>query len=94
MKNQKVKRMTGIAILTAVTIVLALISNNVTIATVNINLALIPLVVGACIYGPTAGLLLGIVDGALICTVFFSVVSYVFITVFVAKISSSTSSVS
>lgn len=67
MKNQKVKRMTGIAILTAVTIVLALISNNVTIATVNINLALIPIVVGACIYGPTAGLLLGIVDGALIC---------------------------
>ena len=32
MKNQKVKRMTGIAILTAVTIVLALISNNVTIS--------------------------------------------------------------
>ena len=67
MKNYRVKRMTGISILAAVTIVLALISNNVTIATVNINLALIPIVVGACIYGPTAGLLLGIIDGALIC---------------------------
>lgn len=54
MKNYRVKRMTGISILAAVTIVLALISNNVTIATVNINLALIPIVVGACIYGPTA----------------------------------------
>ena len=37
MKNYRVKRMTGISILAAVTIVLALISNNVTIATVNIN---------------------------------------------------------
>lgn len=68
MKNNKIKRMTGISILGAVTIVLALISNYVTIGTVNINLALIPIVLGACLYGPSAGFFLGCVDGALICT--------------------------
>lgn len=66
MKNKSIKKMTGLSLLTAVTVVLALLS-NVTIGTVNLNLALIPIVVGACIYGPSGGLFLGIVDGALTC---------------------------
>lgn len=68
MKNKRVKKLTGIAILSASTVVLALISNYVTIGTVNLNLALIPIVVGSCIYGVSAGLFLGIVDGILVCT--------------------------
>ena len=60
MKNRSIKKMTGLSLLTAVTVVLALLS-NVTIGTVNLNLALIPIVVGACIYGPSGGLFLGIV---------------------------------
>ena len=67
MRNNRTKEMTGIALLSAVTVVLALVSNYVTIGTVNLNLALIPIVVGACIYGPSAGVFLGIVDGVLVC---------------------------
>ena len=66
MKNNRIKKMTGVAILTSVLVVLALISNYVTIGTVNINLALIPIVIGACIYGPLAGLFLGVIDGVMI----------------------------
>ena len=66
MKNNRIKKMTGVAILTSVLVVLALISNYVTIGTVNINLALIPIVIGACVYGPLAGLFLGAVDGVMI----------------------------
>lgn len=62
----KTKRMTSIAILGAICVVLGLISNYVTIGSVNINLALIPIVVGACIYGPLVGLGLGVIDGIII----------------------------
>jgi len=67
-RSEKIKKMTGVAILSAVTVVLALISNYVTIGTVNINLALIPIVIGACLFGPSAGFFLGCIDGILICT--------------------------
>ena len=67
MGSYKVKKMAGIGILSAVTVVLAFISNYIPGLAVNINLALIPIVVGACIYGPASGLFLGIVDGVLIC---------------------------
>ena len=65
--KDKIKRNNGIAILIAVTVVLAFVSNYVTLGSVNINLALIPIVVAACIYGPVAGLILGLVDGLIIC---------------------------
>lgn len=67
MGSYKVKRIAGIGILSAVTVVLAFISNYIPGLAVNINLALIPIVVGACIYGPKSGLFLGVIDGILIC---------------------------
>ncbi len=64
--SQKIRKMTGIAVFTAVTVALAFFSNYVAFGSVNINLALIAIAVGACIYGPYAGLFLGMVDGAII----------------------------
>lgn len=64
--SKKIRLMTGIAIFTAVTVVLAFFGNYVTFGPVSINLALIAIAVGACIYGPLAGLFLGVVDGAII----------------------------
>ena len=62
----KTKRISAISVLGATTFVLALISNYVNFGSVNINLALIPIVIGACIYGEVVGLALGIVDGIII----------------------------
>jgi uncharacterized membrane protein len=64
--SQKIRKMTGIAIFTAVTVALAFFGNYITFGPVSINLALIAIAVGACIYGPVAGLFLGMVDGAII----------------------------
>ena len=60
MKNSiMIKRLVGISILTALVVVLQLLGNYITIGTVNITLALIPIAVGAILYGPVAGLFLG-----------------------------------
>lgn len=63
-----IKRMVGIAVLTALVIVLQLLGNNVQFGTVSITLALIPIAMGAILYGPFAGLFLGVVMGAIVLT--------------------------
>ena len=65
MKNISVKKITGVAILVALVIVLQIIGNYVTLGPISINLALIPIAIGAIMFGPLAGALLGLVDGVL-----------------------------
>ena len=60
------KTITGLGLMTALVVVLQIISNYVQIGPVSINLAIIPVVIGAILYGPICGLLLGLVDGAII----------------------------
>lgn len=67
-KDKKIKKMAMMASLTALTVVLQLIANYIVIGTVSINLALIPLVVAAILYGPLGGGFIGLVIGALILT--------------------------
>lgn len=57
------KKITGTALLTAIELVLIVISNYVAIGPVNINLALIPIAVSALLYGPLSGLFVGLVNG-------------------------------
>ena len=67
MKNRLlIKKMTGIAMLAVIVCIFALISNYITFGSVNITLALIPIVIGAIIYGPLAGFLLGLVNGIMV----------------------------
>ena len=69
MNSQKIKRMVGIASLAAVVVVLQLIANYIPgPGGVSITLALIPLVIGAIIYGPTGGAILGVIMGGIILT--------------------------
>lgn len=75
MRNNKTKKMAGIAIVIAVEIVLGFISNYVTIGTVSINLGLIAIIIGACIFGPIVGFALGLVNGA-ICLVAPATLAY------------------
>lgn len=69
MKNSlKTKRLVGIASLAALVVVLQLISNYIQFGTVSITLALIPMVIGAILYGPLTGFGLGAIMGIVILT--------------------------
>lgn len=57
------KTMTGTALLTAIELVLIVISNYVKIGVINLNLALVPIAVAAMLYGPLSGLFVGLVNG-------------------------------
>ena len=56
----------GLGVLTAMVVVLQLLSNYVQFGPVSITLALFPIAVGAMLFGPLGGLFLGLIDGALI----------------------------
>ena len=66
--NDKVKTITGVGALTAIVVILQILSNYVAIGPVSITLALIPIVLGAVLYGPLAGAFLGLVMGAIVLT--------------------------
>lgn len=59
MSNEKTKRIVGLGILTAVVVVLQLLGSFIKIGPVSITLVLVPIIVGAAVYGPSAGAYLG-----------------------------------
>lgn len=61
MKNSKIKRMVGVALLMAMVIVLQFVGSMIPPigGTVSISLVLIPIIIGSAIYGPGAGAILG-----------------------------------
>ena len=59
MKNTKIQRMVGIAIMSASVVVLQLLGSFIKFGPVSVSLVLIPIVVGAAMYGPRAGAVLG-----------------------------------
>ena len=62
-KSLLIKRMTGTAMLAALIVIFQVIGNYIAIGPVSINLSLLPIAIGAILYGPWAGLFLGIVNG-------------------------------
>ena len=66
MKNTSVRKITGVAILLALLIVLQTLGNYIAVFGISINLALVPIAVGAIVYGPLAGAFLGLCNGAII----------------------------
>ena len=65
--NENIRKLVNTAILTAVVLVLGFISNYISFGPININLALLAIIIGACFVGPLAGFWLGVVDGFVIC---------------------------
>ena len=66
-RSNKIRQITGIAVLAALAIALQFLSNYIAASGIaSITLALIPIVIGACIYGQFAGLLLGTIVGAVV----------------------------
>lgn len=80
MKNKKVLNLVGIAILSALVIILQLLGSFIRFGPVSVSLVLIPIVVGAAMYGPGAGAALGFVFSIVVLlqpdTVFFYNVHY------------------
>lgn len=66
--SDRVKRITGVGVLTALVVILQIFSNYVSFGPVSITLALIPVVIGALMYGPLAGAFLGLVMGGIVLT--------------------------
>ena len=67
MKNQKSKRMAGIALLMALVVVLQFVSSMIpAVGGFSISLVLIPIVLGGAVFGPSAGALLGGTFGVIV----------------------------
>jgi len=67
LKNKKIEKMVGIALLMALVVVMQFLSGIIPpIGGFAISLVLIPIVLGAAIYGPGAGALLGATFGAVV----------------------------
>ena len=57
------KMIAATGVLTAIEIVLQIVGNFITIGPVSINLSLIPIALGAILYGPICGAFLGFING-------------------------------
>lgn len=66
MSHKQIQKMVGLAIFTAVVIVLQLLGSFIKVGTFSISLVLIPIVVGAAVYGAGAGAFLGGVFGVVV----------------------------
>ena len=67
MKNKKIERMVGIALLMALVVVMQALSGIIPpVGGFSISLVLIPIVLGAAVYGPGAGALLGATFGTVV----------------------------
>ena len=80
MQNTKIHRMVGIGILSAIVVVLQLLGSFIRFGPVSVSLVLIPIVVGAAMYGPGSGAFLGAVFSIVVLmqpdTAFFYGVSF------------------
>lgn len=65
-KPMETRTLTGVAIFTAIVIVLQLLGAFIRFGPFSISLVLIPIVVGAALYGPAAGAWLGFVFGVVV----------------------------
>lgn len=61
--NMKTKNLVGIAMLSAIVVVLQVVFGKVTVGPASINPVLVPVVIGGAIYGWYAGGILGLVSG-------------------------------
>lgn len=80
MKNTKTQKMVGLAIMSAIVVVLQLLGSFIKFGPVSVSLVLIPIAVGAAMYGPAAGAILGGVFSIVVLlqpdTVFFYGISF------------------
>ncbi|MCL2351944.1 MAG: ECF transporter S component, partial [Firmicutes bacterium] len=62
----RTKRMVGMAIFTAIIVILQIVGSFVKIGPFSVSLVLVPIVVGAALYGPSAGAVFGLAFGVVV----------------------------
>lgn len=65
-QSLKIKKMVGLACLSAVVVALQFLSNYITFGPVSITLSLIGIAIGAIVYGPSGGAFLGLINGIVV----------------------------
>ena len=65
MNHSKIFRFVGMAMLTALVVVLQVLGGSISVGSFSITLVLIPVVIGAVLYGPACGAFLGTVFGVI-----------------------------
>ncbi len=66
MKDKKLEKLVGTAMLAGVVIVLQYVGNFIKLGNFSVSLVLLPIVIGAALYGPLSGCILGCVFGGVI----------------------------
>lgn len=66
-KQQTLQRIVGVAVLAAIIVVLQLVVGSIRVGPFNVTFSLIPIVLGAILFGPVSGALLGAVFGGIVC---------------------------
>lgn len=64
--SEKTRRLVGLSIFTALVVVLQLVGSGIKLGPFSVSLVLVPIVVGAAVYGSAAGAWLGLVFGAVV----------------------------
>lgn len=65
-KQQTIQKIVGTAVLSAIIVILQLIASGIKIGPFTITLSLIPIVLGAILFGPISGAVLGAVFGGMV----------------------------
>lgn len=58
-RSRSIQRLTGMAMLSAIVVVLQLVGSFIRLGPVSVSLVLVPIAVAAALYGPTAGAIVG-----------------------------------
>ena len=69
MKTNKkmIQQLVGTAVLAALIVILQLVASGIKIGPFTITLSLVPIILGACLFGPASGAFLGAVFGGMVC---------------------------
>ena len=65
-KNTNTQKIVGLGLFTAIVVVLQLLGSFIKFGTFSVSLVLVPVVIGAALYGATAGAWLGFVFGVVV----------------------------
>ncbi len=65
--TQAIRKLVGTAVLAALVIILQLVASGIKIGPFSITLALVPIILGAILFGPVSGGVLGAFFGAVVC---------------------------
>ncbi|MCR5068048.1 MAG: ECF transporter S component [Erysipelotrichaceae bacterium] len=66
MRNANIRKLTGTALLAAIIVVLQTFASGIKFGTFTPTLSLIPIIIGALVYGPLSGAFLGLVFGVIV----------------------------